>query len=129
MDYQLLTAIKAFTEADFMMLFGRAKGVRLFPAFQTAAAADKLQSFLIELSDEDRKHMADVARIKLSKDPILLEGTYVHLHAVLGFLRKNAAPYLIVVSEKVITPGMSDWSIYMSHEDYKAFQHENTDAA
>lgn len=129
MDQQLIAAIQQFSFADLTAMFGLKRANQLYPALVEAKVRGSIQEFMMSLKDEDHKIMAAVAKIRVRGAHMELEGSYHHLHAVLSWLVKNALPYVIVVNDKVLTPGNCDWRIMMNLEDYRAFQDENSKAA
>lgn len=129
MDQQLIAAIQKFSFADLLAMFGTKRANQIYPALVEATVQGSIQDFMLSLSAEDHKIMASIAKIRVRGAYMELEGTYHHLHEVLTWLGKNGHPYVIVVSEKVLTPGNCDWRIMMNLDDYRAFQDEKSQAA
>lgn len=124
MNQQYLAHVSKLQFTDFVMLFGPQRAGQLWPEFQVKLTIDRAQDFLLELKEEEVDLIASLVKIRVRGAHFHLEGTGKHLMAVLEWLCKSGYPFVIVMSEKELTPGNSDWAILMNLQDYQLYKDE-----
>jgi len=129
MNQQYLAHVSKLQFADFILLFGPQRAGQLWPAFQVKLAIDRVQDFLLELKEDEVDLIASLVKIRVRGAHFQLEGTGKHLMKVLEWLSKSAFPFVIVLSDKMLTPGNSDWAILMNLQDYRLFRDEQASVA